>query len=468
MAIFSKVGKMFPRLYLLALLVLLVFPLLSFQILGVSSNSGQFNVTPNTLLVNWTNTVGSLTFNGTILQGATPNPVNLTISNATASIVNSTGGLAPFVVFNDKGLSTNLSNLTPALMINTSSLLFDITSLRAGRYNGTVLVRNLSNATDSANISVILDVPVKFNTLTIGGASGVFSGNLTNSTTEIFYFNTTNLSNVVKVNLSFPSISGSFRATVFNGTQNMLNGFIESTTQLPLILGNETIFPFTGFWFLNVTNNTIQNNITFSGTVELIQASLRVNNSFDEVPADDQENISIKENLGYSKNLSFIIPIFNGASNYAINLTVNNSNNNLTMSSSFMNFTFNISSGFIPASTTNQTKIDIVIDTSKTSNTEGVYRGWIYFTNTSHGQPFNSYNLSLLVNLTRELALTDLLNSTPIIINKSVNISLATKYQNLTTLTNFNTSNYIVYIQHNNFNDLLSEFRNVSLGLNVA
>ena len=435
------------------------------------SASGQFNATPDELYVNWT----TINYNGTITLGNNISAsIILNVSNSTSNIKNSTFSSAPFSVYGWNGTNytyTNNINMS-SLGENVTTLIFDVSSLAPGRYNGNVTITNYTNATDNINITVTLDVPINVNASNIG----TFSGNVTNSTSEIYYFNVSNITNVAGMEINFTVIGSNFvNFTIYNSTESLKQTNITNSTT-----ANSTDYIFSTFpspaeyWKIYaISNNTSDSTpIYFNGTIELKKASLRVNNSF------TSENITLKDNLGINRTdnprqISFYI---NNTADYDLTIQEITNSTNLTKSddsSKYMPLTFNIISVDIPARTGNLTNVNITINTINTNNT-GLYKGWIFF-NTTNGYPYKTFNLSLIVDLTHELdtTLSTVTNNTGgnyIIpgLTSYILVNVTPKYQNGTAIPNFETSNFLVSAIHQNVSSLTSSGKSLSPTLNSA
>jgi len=215
--------RFIPLILLFITIISLFLSLSSGYSVKWSSPNMSFNVTPDTIYLNWTNN-----YNSSFLVFVNDTYgvwFNITIDNTTAITqtihyslyFNYTSGAyscgvgttpcAKLLVHNETGnyvtASKNLTNISTQnnetfYLINNES-----SSLWAGRYRGIVRIYNTSVATEHANITVVLDIPAQINNNT---GIGSFSGTLPINTSiyQSFYFNTTSLPNAiaVKINIS--------------------------------------------------------------------------------------------------------------------------------------------------------------------------------------------------------------------------------------------------------------------------
>lgn len=236
---------------------------------AVTSTTGQFSAAPDVLRVNWT---GAYAENVTLTNVSMTN-YDLYVWNTPSPILNSAGVAASFSVNN--GTAWNYTvNMTGAASRNVT-LQFNTASLAAGRYTGNLTIANESISPAPENITglaVVLDVPIAINTAGVGS----FSGTVTNTTSELFFFNRSAITNaaVMRINLTSTSDGGLNFSWANDTTCNsyegsaILNTSSSSTTFIP------PYFPLTGFSCIQVSNSTTLTNINFSATVELLQTSL--------------------------------------------------------------------------------------------------------------------------------------------------------------------------------------------------
>jgi len=118
------------------------------------------------------------------------------------------------------------------------------------------------------------------------------------------------------------------------------------------------------------------------------------------------------DNIGFNRLGSSALKLnitFNNTGSYPIYYNYSTSNYTLTYGSGNISFTVdNWPSNPIAAGSSGTINITVSINTTNTSNQAGIYRGWIFFNSTnttlsSSSYPYNTYNLSLEVNLTNLL-----------------------------------------------------------------
>ncbi len=182
---------------------------------------------------------------------------------------------------------------------------------------------------------------------------------------------------------------------------------------------------------------------------------LSINNVFNE------STYSIRGNM-YLNNTRTANISFNNTGGYPIYYNATNSSNTLFYtenSSYYINFTAQLPPNPINADSGGFINITFTLNTSLTGNTEGSYRGWIFFnttnaTSSSQSYPYQTFNLSLEINLSDELDV----NITEITSGSSVNVTenatnvtlkiivallngmVISNNDYLTDITNFNSS----------------------------
>jgi preprotein translocase subunit Sss1 len=209
-----------------------------------------------------------------------------------------------------------------------------------------------------------------------------------------------------------PNSSYSILANVSIPETNLLNGSYEGFLQYNISSG----------WKLRIP-------LSF----EVKAGMLTINNNL------SSSTYRVTDNIGFNR-ISAPITLnitYNNTGGYPIYYSMNNSSNKLyltTNSSYYIDFTIdNPLPNPIENNTNGTIDISLIINTSKTGNNEGIYRGWIFFntTNTSvnsSSYPFKTFNLTLEVNLTSKLNVT-IDSITPDIIhppNESKNVTVKT------------------------------------------
>lgn len=452
--------------------ILLFFTLLllipAYGVIWSTPSPSQFNVTQDSILINWTNPTGVGVYTGNItLINNYSSSIILDITNVSTNIVNSTSVRAPFSVYGYNGTDytyTNQTNLTTSTDARNTTIVFRVDGLSSGRYVGNLTIANATNysAANVTNLTITLDIPISFDSTGLGR----FAGNVSNSS-EIYYFNTSNITYVAGFRINLTDLSSEYiNVSLYDNSGNQKNSTLMPSNLTWINTTTNPTFPIpSAYWYINISNFT--GDATYNATLELLKASLRVNETFDRDISDYQENITWKDNLGINRTITTTFNI----NNYAdYNITINVTNSSfLNNSVNYMNYTIGnltLIDGNIISNIVNVTQVNITIDTTKTSNSEGFYRGWILI-NSTNGYPYKLFNLSLLVNLTHQLnaSITDVTNptgGTSITAGNFFNITLPVKYQNGSFVSDLNlsTSNFIVWATHTN----RSYFSNSSLG----
>ena len=209
--------------------------LLTFSSFAVDSGpGGEFNVTPDSIWLNWTNN-----YRANITIGAKTN-LSVVIDNTTFIVgnysqrefylnfseyegkyweynsynycffqsINTTRYDNPLLVQNSSGVYTNETGL----MLNGTQknmTLIHYVVCPPGRYFGIVSLYNSTNSSEQANITVTIDVPISTaNEWNATTGVGMFKGKLpSNEYMHSYFFNTSNITNAtgIFVNLSWSS-----------------------------------------------------------------------------------------------------------------------------------------------------------------------------------------------------------------------------------------------------------------------
>ena len=422
--------------------------LMAVAAIAASSAGGEFSVTPDSQLVNWTSGYSA---NITISNLSATQNVSFYVYNLTSPVINGQGTGAPFVV-----LPSNSSWLNGSSTYVT--LVFSTAGLAAGRYTGNVNISNATNATESAAAGITLDVPLNVNS----AGQGSVSGNVTASTYDMHYVNMTAVSayglrvnltgaTALPINLIIKDGSGTvLRTASFNAS---------NSTQLDYTSAR------TGYWLLNWTGNA-----TFSASVELLEPSLLGNGALGAM------TVTNKTNRGYNTTLTTYFWLNNSA-DYDVNISsiTNSSLLNLTgdPSKSMQISTYNISAPWnLSANNGTLVAVNITINTLNNSNSEGNYVGWLTF-GSDRGYPNSTLNVSLAVNMTGALDVSGVTFANEsggsfIIPSSRLNITVLPKWQNGTAITNLMASNFGAWIYHQNYSSLTSSARNLSFTINGA
>jgi len=111
--------------------------------------------------------------------------------------------------------------------------------------------------------------------------------------------------------------------------------------------------------------------------------------------------VRITDNIGFNTTRQISV-LINNTGNKDLVIDSNSSSEYLNYSSNYMEFTFDYPSTSIAPGNSDNLDINIDIDTTKTDNAAGIYRGWIYL-NDSDSHPYSYFNLTIEVNLTNRL-----------------------------------------------------------------
>jgi hypothetical protein len=220
---------------------------LTTSVFSVTSSDRRYNVTPDSISLNWTNSYRS---NITIATNASNSYTFI------LGVVNGTTGISsyysqhsafnydPYTYFSSGCFNSNSAerdnpltvrnqtgvyiNTTAALSNGTSETLTLIhyVTCPPGRYYGNLTITNATNSTGAVNVTVTIDVPISTdNELNASTGIGMFKGSLPAhaSAYHSYYFSTTNISNArgVVVNLSWSSSGKDIDLFLFDSSGNL-------------------------------------------------------------------------------------------------------------------------------------------------------------------------------------------------------------------------------------------------------
>jgi hypothetical protein len=213
----------------------------------------------------------------------------------------------------------------------------------------------------------------------------------------------------------------------------------------------------------NATSGIYGGFLKYSGSSSVIlpfkvnvsTATLLVNNSF------ESSTIELEDNIGFNRT---------GTNALILNISLSNTGNEeltfevlsstslkLGDGSRYINFSYEYLPSLHP-NTSSLLNITITIDTTKTNNTPGIYKGWIYF-NATQAHPYPEFNLSLEVKLTDKLKVDFLgINTTDgnnikenATIDENVTLLLEPYFANRTRIVNLLPSNFTnIYLEEGN------------------
>lgn len=290
--------------------------------------------------------------------------------------------------------------------------------------------------------------------LTIGNASAITGTDYYNITVYVWQ-NTTGW-----ISSTFPASGFSF------GSSGSANS--NTNVSLKLLLQNQ-----------NITNGTYQGSIDYyypSGwntripvQFSILSGGLLVNNTLNSYA------VALNDNIGFNRLGADVLQItlpFNNTGGQPIYFANTSSNATLYLDSTHnMSFTVGWPANPIAAGSAGNININVSINTSNTSDVEGVYNGWITLntinsTNASSSSfPFNVFNINVSVNLSSYLTvnITDIFPSfvpnNTIINNITANITV--KLANGTIVSNTSNSTLLTA---NNFYDFFLLEGNTSYG----
>lgn len=343
----------------------------------------QFNVTPDSIYLNWTN---NYTSNITIT-------INETFNNITIEILNSTSVTENYTQGNDQNYCTNLyklyvrdtygnyTNIIGPLNATNSSNITIIDNVgynhlgcKPGRYwIEKFTIRNSTQTNETANITVYIDIPISItnNADILSTGIGRFYGQLPiNSTTyQSFYFNTSLVPNAtgIKINLTGWLSSQDIDLFLFDNSttpilmmksinkthtvESLLYNYlpsIEKTWEIRVYGNSTSAISYSGmmiFTTLNVTNSSLNFSVMNASELKQVEITLRNegNLTLSNV-AESKELYRIHKFGGNgTRNFTFFVPDssiatkvkislnWTGSSNYSFNLY--NPSNSIIVSS---------------------------------------------------------------------------------------------------------------------------------------
>lgn len=235
------------------------------------------------------------------------------------------------------------------------------------------------------------------------------------------YFNTTNqgLWNITIINLTNNRTS-SYNITAkvwMNATEWLNSSYVsQNITTVGQVNSSVNITLNVTIPEINVLNGSYNGFVKYyngSGSeyripieFDLMAGSVLMNRSF--VPP----TITIKENIGFNRTLTFNITMDNHGG-YPVYFNTTNANSqhlNLT-NSSYINMSVSYPSSPIAVGGSSNITVTLYIDNEKTGDNQGIYNGWLAFNTTnssinSSSYPYKTFNNSIRVNLTSELNVT--------------------------------------------------------------
>lgn len=281
--------------------VLLIVFLSLNSVFSVISPDGRYNVTPDHLFLNWSNNYEA---NITIMTNAS-NEYTFILG-----VVNETTGIysfysqksvfyyEPYKYFNSGCFNSNIPekdnplkvrnqtgvyiNKTTALLNGTNETLTLIHYVICppGRYYGNVTIKNVTNSTESVNISVTIDVPISTdNELNVNTGIGMFKGIIPSYSSyyHSYYFNTGNISNAtgITINLSWSNNSNDIDLFLFDSFGNLKAKSIKKNSNSEQL--NYNYLPNNGMWeirlFGNISSSEIYTGYIYFTTLNVTNSS---------------------------------------------------------------------------------------------------------------------------------------------------------------------------------------------------
>ncbi|MBI4017882.1 MAG: hypothetical protein HY366_02975 [Candidatus Aenigmarchaeota archaeon] len=247
----------------------------------------------------------------------------------------------------------------------------------------------------------------------------------------------------------------------------------------PWLSSNYTTRSFNQTGMINTSGNHQFNftvaNATLSGEVEgrlrytsaagaVLDVPFTADISTGELMANatfNSSSVNVTDNIGFNRTNSTAINFtiwLNNTGNDAITFGNLVNSSNLTLSSDATKHILFNTTGMpssIAASSSANVNVTLLIDTTKTSNSQGVYTGWLLF-NTTNGRPYSTFNMTMRVNLTGGLnvfqrGVTNSSNNNAIAnVTNDTNITVLAQvfYTNNTEVTDLTnvTGNFTVYL----------------------
>jgi hypothetical protein len=255
------------------------------------------------------------------------------------------------------------------------------------------------------------------------------------------------------INSTFPSSGFTFNSS--GSANSSINVSLQLSLQLPNIT-NGTYQGFIDYYYTSGWNTRIP--IYFN----VLAGGLLVNNTLNTY------SVNLNESIGFNRLganvLQITLPFNNtgGQPAYFVNTT---SNNTLYNGANNMSFAVGWPSNPINAGSAGNITINVSINTSLTGDSPGIYSGWVLLNTTnstnssSSSFPFNTFNISVSVNLSQYLILnvTDIfpsfISNDTIINNITANITVklanGTILSSITTLLN-QSNFYNLYLLEGN------------------
>jgi len=240
-----------------------------------SSPLSQFNVTPNILYLNWTNSPSPFRENITLGTNTTFSGITVKVFNETSALTENYSQGNTLTACSSGSLylkvqnATHLSSNATLATAQNVTIIFDTQNCKAGRYRTTnFTIANVTQQNESANITVILDFPINDTSQTtgIGTFGGQFPINYT--TYHSYYFNTSLVPNATGVTINLSGWSSPSDVDVFlfdNSSTPTLKARSTNKTSATENLRYQYL-PKDAFWEIRVFGNSTS-AIDYAGNI---------------------------------------------------------------------------------------------------------------------------------------------------------------------------------------------------------
>ncbi len=317
---------------------------------GLTSTNGEFNATPDSLLINWSseylgnvNISSNVNYNFSVkLENSTPYFLFFNYTNLSRPLTCSITEIADtsyciwFLVKNGSEEFNPINFLTTEENSTNFTLFFNITNHPPGRYIGKIIIFNSSNPSENVSLNAFLDIEIPVNENGIGFFKGILPPN--SSQYNSFYFNTSSIENSTSVRINFTSSSN---CHIFLFGDELKGKSIEDSLNKSIFYQN--LLP-SNFWEIRVYGNETRSieyfgNLIFSTLnssiqemdFEAVNVSNRTKISFELKNAGNLIHWNVSENKilyfvkrfngSEPKNFSFLVPDNTIASKVRVSLT---------------------------------------------------------------------------------------------------------------------------------------------------
>lgn len=342
----------------LVLFLLALFLIPIFLSRGLTSPTEEFNVTPDSLLINWSFgyleniTVSSnVDYNFSVkIENSTPsyflffNYTNLSRpSTCSITEISDLSYCIWFSIRNESGNYDLINFLTNEKNSTNFTLIFNINGHPPGKYTGKIIISNSSNSSEKVSLDAILNIEIPISENDIGSFKGTFPPN--SSQYHSFYFNTSLIENATSLRINFSSSSNAHIFLFANSNlkgksiENSLNKSIFYQYLSPLefweirAYGNETeSIEYHGNLIFSTLNSSISEidlgvvNVSNESTIKFNLTN--VGNLIHPNVSENRVLYFVKKfNYFQPKNFSFLVPDSNIVHKVRISLIWNDNTN---------------------------------------------------------------------------------------------------------------------------------------------